>query len=191
MLWLPAVLSQYRGSFHVSIGFGLGLLRRHEVLAWYAPPRRVDAWLAYRILSAGLVPVNDLGTQAYSPGFKPGVSQTEIIFCVPTSGHQKQHEHVFLKLDQELRDIKSSMNLHYLELDSENDALTTGVKYGPCWIGPGWGKKKDFRRFSDDCGNGAWIRKRFLPRSSVGCPGLVTGLSWPRQPSSGSTRRRR
>ena len=59
------ILSQYRGSFHVSIGFGLGLLRRHEVLAWYAPPRRVDAWLAYRILCAGLVPVNDLGIQAY------------------------------------------------------------------------------------------------------------------------------
>ena len=38
-------------------------LRRH--LAWYVPPRRVDAWLAYRILCAGLVPVNDLGTQAY------------------------------------------------------------------------------------------------------------------------------
>ena len=30
-----------------------------------SPPRRVDAWLAYRILSAVLVPVNDLGTQTY------------------------------------------------------------------------------------------------------------------------------
>ena len=36
-------------------------------------------------------------------------------FCVPTSGHQNQHEHVFLKLDQELRDIKSSMKSDYLE----------------------------------------------------------------------------
>ena len=42
------ILSQYRGSFiNVSIGFGGGLLRRQEVLAWYAPPRgTVDVWLA-------------------------------------------------------------------------------------------------------------------------------------------------
>ena len=59
------ILSQFRGSFNVSIGFGLGLLRRQGVLAWYVPPCRVVAWLAYPILSAGLVPVNDLGTQAY------------------------------------------------------------------------------------------------------------------------------
>ena len=50
--------------------------------------------------------------------------------------------------------------------------------------------KKDLRRFSDNSGHGAWIRKRFLPRSSVGCP-VVTDLSWPRKPLSGSTRRRR
>ena len=66
------------------------------------------------------------------------------------------------------------MKVDYLELESENDALTTGVKYSPCWIGPGWGgKKNDFRRFSDNCGHGAWIRIRFLPRPSVGCPALV------------------
>ena len=33
--------------------------------AWYVLPRRVDAWLAYRILCAGLVSVIDLGAQAY------------------------------------------------------------------------------------------------------------------------------
>ena len=31
-----------------------------------------------------------------SPGFKPGVSQTEIIFCVPTFGYQKQHKTRYL-----------------------------------------------------------------------------------------------
>ena len=37
------------------------------------------------------------------------------------------------------------MKFHYLELESENYALTTGVKYGPCPIGPGWGGGgKDF-----------------------------------------------
>ena len=59
------ILFQYRGSFNVGIGPGLGFLRRYGVLAWYVPPRRVDAWLAYRILGVGLVPVNDLGAQAY------------------------------------------------------------------------------------------------------------------------------
>ena len=59
------ILSQYRGSFSVNIGIWMGLLRRQEVLAWYVPPRRVDAWLAYRILCAGFVPINDLSTQAY------------------------------------------------------------------------------------------------------------------------------
>ena len=58
-------MSQCRGSFNVSIGSVLCLLRRQGVLAWYVPPRRVDAWLACRILSAGLVLVNGLGTQAY------------------------------------------------------------------------------------------------------------------------------
>ena len=58
------ILSQYRGSFNVSNGFGCGLLRR-QVRVWYVPPRGVDAWLAYRILCAGLVPVNYLDNQAY------------------------------------------------------------------------------------------------------------------------------
>ena len=39
------------------------------------------------------------------------------------------------------------------------------------------GGKKDLPRFSDNCGHGAWIRKRFLPRPSVGSPALVTELS--------------
>ena len=58
-------LSQHRQSFDVNIGFGWDFLRRQGVLTWYISPRRVDACLAYRILSAGLVPVNDMGTQAY------------------------------------------------------------------------------------------------------------------------------
>ena len=49
--------------------------------------------------------------------------------------------HVFLEFDQELRDIKSSMKLHYLKLDLEcppnNDVLFTRVKYGLCRIGLG------------------------------------------------------
>ena len=53
------------GGCDAAVSGTAGLLRRQEVLAWYVPPRRVDAWLAYRILSAVLVPVNDLGTQTY------------------------------------------------------------------------------------------------------------------------------
>ena len=87
--------------------------------------------------------------------------------------HQKQHD------------------LHYLEFDPENDALITGGSVALVRLAQDGGKKMDFRRFSYNCGHGVWIRKRFLPLSSVGCPGLVTELSWPRQPWSGSTKRRR
>ena len=41
----------------------------------------------------------------------PRVSQAEITFVSPTSGHQKQHDHVVLEFYLELRDIKSSMKL--------------------------------------------------------------------------------
>ena len=63
--WYCCILSQYRGAFNVSIGFGLGLLRWQEGLAWYVPSLRLDAWLAYRILCAGLLSVNYLGTRAH------------------------------------------------------------------------------------------------------------------------------
>ena len=58
---------------------------------------------------------------------KLGDSPNENHFCVPTSGHQNLHEHVFLRLDQELLDIKSSMKADYLKLYSENDALATKI----------------------------------------------------------------
>ena len=113
-------------------------------------------------------------------------------FYVPTSGHQKQHEHVFLKLDQE-----------YTRHQKQREVSLLGIRIGKLclnhwsevWPLSDWprmgGRGKGFRRFGDNSGHGAWIRKQFLPRSSVGCPAVVTELSCPRKPSSGSTRLRR
>ena len=44
------------------------------------PPAQVDARLAYRILRAGLVPVNDLGTQAYGYYCRLGGMVSRFVF---------------------------------------------------------------------------------------------------------------
>ena len=64
----------------------------------------MDAWLAYRILSAGLVPVNDLGTQAYDYYCRVGgmVSRISTNSAHEVSGAKRRSD---LSCDTNSRDV--------------------------------------------------------------------------------------